>query len=517
MRSAACSAAGSRREAAVHAQLLDPLRKLDSATAISATTARCHAPVLLEQPVEDVLDARTRARRARSGRPCGRCPSACGSRGARCAALRGRRDCRSSDRAIARRSCRAPRRLRSGRCRAARHRAPSRRCRAAAASPPKSPAPVRRRAVGDRVDARRERRGRRRRRFPSARHSPARRARRRRSARRRRAGSRACRAVRRAPLRRPARSATSAISRGNAPRNSATESSTDCGSTRDRLRRFAEALRDQRRDDPFAIGALLLAPPRCRSRVPTAIRRAARDPPRRPACRDSHTSRSAVWHSASRRSASSSSEHAQRAANLLAVLARAPRARTRLRVVAEERVEHLLHVAQVGLHFARRPARAARAPAPASTFRRAAARRRRRRACRRARRRAASASHRPAVGKSGDRLLKFSNALSASSSAVANSIASGSETPSAGMLARRATSADVSSRQRRMLDLRRLRIGRRERCCCSFGSVSARPDAALSHASLALASWSRASRSSGWQAHDVRVAALRRSGSAPPR
>jgi hypothetical protein len=66
------------------------------------------------------------------------------------------------------------------------------------------------------------------------------------------------------------------------------------------------------------------------------------------------------------------------------------------------------------------------------------------------------------------------------------------------MSARRATRPDVSRDSAGCLTSVAFALAD-ARSCCNFGNVSERPDAALSHASLALASWSRASRSSGWR------------------
>jgi hypothetical protein len=117
-----------------------------------------------------------------------------------------------------------------------------------------------------------------------------------------------------------------------------------------RLRRFAETFRDQRRDDPFAIGALVQyrvdVEPEPRQRFGEQFQSLLVD-------RRVGIGISLDLRLAQRQQAVGVVElqNAQRATNLLAVL----RKRRKLgpaRVVAEERIEHLLHVAQVRAHFA---------------------------------------------------------------------------------------------------------------------------------------------------------------------
>ena len=105
---------------------------------------------------------------------------------------------------------------------------------------------------------------------------------RRRSGRRRRAG----RAIWRSSVRRAISSAgarwTSATRAGSASRSSSTACSTDLLPLFDRLaRRLAQALREQRRDQPLRAPGAAARRPRRRSRDRTATRREARGPRRR--------------------------------------------------------------------------------------------------------------------------------------------------------------------------------------------------------------------------------------------
>ena len=223
-----------------------------------------------------------------------------------------------------------------------------------------------------------------------------------------------------------------------------------------RLRRFAEALRDQRRDDPFAIGTLLLdrvdveAEPRQRFGEQLEI------PPRRPACRDWRKSRSAsgTAPAAGRRRRAPECAARRESAGCPSRASQARTARVWSRKNASSTCSMWRRFAWISRITCASSTRSCAFFDISSSTGAAVVDERPARA---ASRRSSIAS--TCWPNSGDRLLKFSNALSASSSAVANSIASGSETPSAGMSARRATRRRRQPRQRGMLDLRRLRIG----------------------------------------------------------
>ena len=95
---AACSSRGSAVTRPVCVSASTQPRKLRSRDADHREHRGRHRPLFLEQPVAHLLGVVRVVAQLRRGRPCGRCPSACGSRGARCAALRGRRDWRRAPR-----------------------------------------------------------------------------------------------------------------------------------------------------------------------------------------------------------------------------------------------------------------------------------------------------------------------------------------------------------------------------------------------------------------------------------
>ena len=71
---AACSARGSAVTRPVVAQRVDPVAEARLRDPDQREHRARDRPLFLEQPVVDASRLRTRARRARSGRPCGRCP-----------------------------------------------------------------------------------------------------------------------------------------------------------------------------------------------------------------------------------------------------------------------------------------------------------------------------------------------------------------------------------------------------------------------------------------------------------